>query len=599
MLAHRHSISCTRTPPHEEVVEKRRQIQRKRPSTLHIRRSNIPTVSVHEASITASGTSEAVSDSTPNRMEQQQRRPRSSDRKINGCSRMQHQMSLCDNYCSEQNSGQFLTEPAPLHQSRSVSPQPRGSMRRDSMLTMLNRIWKSDECNRRPSIQKMNALDVPIPSETLTRQLSLSDTNVNPATTLAIRRATLLSFTPKQKKVLRSTFAQLNSGGTFLRLMEQIFRRLEVKCPDIRSIFLTTAFVNSLSRERSSPPLVKTEHDHCKCLVAMFERIMDSLDDITEQLQLLRQYGEKHAQMGESGFSGTMIEQFGEIAVAVIGSQDAIKYNHDAVKAWRLLLAYITDEMKLIEMASKKVDFKDVSPAWKVLQMKLHEEEVSKKVAAPNSLKKSFKKKKKNKYKFVSLQQQALNSHETKKTEQEPENPETENKPEPNEDGFTKVVTKKDRKLENRKRRLEESAASTSSTSSEQIQPSKRSKIIDIPVLIKDNERGPPTSVLALDCEYVGAGNDGTIDILARVSIVNENGKIVYDKHVKPTEPIKDYRTFVSGIRPADLEKGESFAIVQKEVASILQDRIVVGHAIHNDFRVLFIFAINYITFDF
>ena len=34
--------------------------------------------------------------------------------------------------------------------------------------------------------------------------------------------------------------------------------------------------------------------------------------------------------------------------------------------------------------------------------------------------------------------------------------------------------------------------------------------------------RGPPTPVLALDCEYVGAGNDGTIDILARVSIVNE-----------------------------------------------------------------------------
>lgn len=50
-------------------------------------------------------------------------------------------------------------------------------------------------------------------------------------------------------------------------------------------------------------------------------------------------------------------------------------------------------------------------------------------------------KKKKNKYKFVS-QQQASNLHETKKTEQEPEKPETENKPEPDEDGFTKVVTK-------------------------------------------------------------------------------------------------------------------------------------------------------------
>ncbi|VDL74934.1 unnamed protein product [Nippostrongylus brasiliensis] len=49
--------------------------------------------------------------------------------------------------------------------------------------------------------------------------------------------------------------------------------------------------------------------------------------------------------MKESGMSANMIEHFGEIAVAVIAAQDAIKYNHDAVKAWRLLLAHITDEM--------------------------------------------------------------------------------------------------------------------------------------------------------------------------------------------------------------------------------------------------------------
>uniref|UniRef100_A0A1I7X2F2 DUF86 domain-containing protein n=1 Tax=Heterorhabditis bacteriophora TaxID=37862 RepID=A0A1I7X2F2_HETBA len=51
--------------------------------------------------------------------------------------------------------------------------------------------------------------------------------------------------------------------------------------------------------------------------------------------------------MRESGFTGFMIEQFGEIAVAVIGSQDVVKYNHDAVKGWRVLLAYLTDEMKV------------------------------------------------------------------------------------------------------------------------------------------------------------------------------------------------------------------------------------------------------------
>lgn len=40
----------------------------------------------------------------------------------------------------------------------------------------------------------------------------------------------------------------------------------------------------------------------------MFERIMDSLDDITEQLQLLRQYGEKHAQVLK--FNDQKLEEF-------------------------------------------------------------------------------------------------------------------------------------------------------------------------------------------------------------------------------------------------------------------------------------------------
>ncbi|KAE9418388.1 hypothetical protein Angca_004163, partial [Angiostrongylus cantonensis] len=141
------------------------------------------------------------------------------------------------------------------------------------------------------------------------------------------------------------TFSQMNPGGMFLKLMEQVFRRLEAKYPDIRSIFLTTAFVNSLSREKCSPPLVRTEHDHCKCVVSLFEKIIENLNGDECQLNAIRPCGEKHAQMKKSGLSAEMMEHFGELAVAVIASQDVVKYNHEAVKAWRLLLAYVTDEM--------------------------------------------------------------------------------------------------------------------------------------------------------------------------------------------------------------------------------------------------------------
>ena len=92
-----------------------------------------------------------------------------------------------------------------------------------------------------------------------------------------------------------------------------------------------------------------------------------------------------------------------------------------------------------------------------------------------------------------------------------------------------------------------------------------------------------------MDCEMVGVGPSGEDSIVARVSIVNLFGKCIYDKYVKPTEEVTDYRTAVSGIRPEHLKTGEDFKTVQKEVADILNGRILVGHALHNDLKVLFL----------
>lgn len=92
-----------------------------------------------------------------------------------------------------------------------------------------------------------------------------------------------------------------------------------------------------------------------------------------------------------------------------------------------------------------------------------------------------------------------------------------------------------------------------------------------------------------MDCEMVGVGPKGEDSIVARVSIVNQFGKCVYDKYVKPTEKVTDYRTAVSGIRPQNINTGEDFKTVQKEVAEILKGRILVGHALRNDLQVLFL----------
>ncbi|NXU15027.1 REXO4 exonuclease, partial [Pardalotus punctatus] len=108
-------------------------------------------------------------------------------------------------------------------------------------------------------------------------------------------------------------------------------------------------------------------------------------------------------------------------------------------------------------------------------------------------------------------------------------------------------------------------------------------------VLVKEKAFDGLTRAVAMDCEMVGVGPKGEDSIVARVSIVNQFGKCIYDKYVKPTEKVTDYRTAVSGIRPQNINKGEDFKTVQKEVAEILKGRILVGHALQNDLKVLFL----------
>ncbi|XP_007420637.1 RNA exonuclease 4 [Python bivittatus] len=105
--------------------------------------------------------------------------------------------------------------------------------------------------------------------------------------------------------------------------------------------------------------------------------------------------------------------------------------------------------------------------------------------------------------------------------------------------------------------------------------------------LVKKDAFEGLTRAVAIDCEMVGVGPTGEDSILARVSVVNLFGKCIYDKYVKPTEKVTDYRTAVSGIRPEHLKKGEDFKTVQKEVADLLRGRILVGHALRNDLKIL------------
>lgn len=102
--------------------------------------------------------------------------------------------------------------------------------------------------------------------------------------------------------------------------------------------------------------------------------------------------------------------------------------------------------------------------------------------------------------------------------------------------------------------------------------------------LLKDVEVG---KYIAIDCEMVGVGGEEDRSVLARVSIVNFNGVQVYDSFVRPKEFVTDWRTHVSGIASKHMATARSFEEVQNEVAKILKDRILIGHAIKNDLRAM------------
>lgn len=97
---------------------------------------------------------------------------------------------------------------------------------------------------------------------------------------------------------------------------------------------------------------------------------------------------------------------------------------------------------------------------------------------------------------------------------------------------------------------------------------------------------------LALDCEMVGTGPPPhSDDLLARVSLVNFHGEQIYDSYVQPPGKarVQDYRTHVSGVTPWHLrpEYARPFAEVQKLVADLLRDKILVGHALKKDLEAL------------
>lgn len=104
---------------------------------------------------------------------------------------------------------------------------------------------------------------------------------------------------------------------------------------------------------------------------------------------------------------------------------------------------------------------------------------------------------------------------------------------------------------------------------------------------INSNKSKEIGKYIAMDCEFVGVGPEGKESALARISIVNYFGHVVFDEFVKPREKVVEWRTWVSGIKPEHMKNAITFKEAQEKTADILEGRILVGHALKHDLEAL------------
>uniref|UniRef100_A0A0D9UVV4 RNA exonuclease 4 n=1 Tax=Leersia perrieri TaxID=77586 RepID=A0A0D9UVV4_9ORYZ len=85
------------------------------------------------------------------------------------------------------------------------------------------------------------------------------------------------------------------------------------------------------------------------------------------------------------------------------------------------------------------------------------------------------------------------------------------------------------------------------------------------------------TIAVALGCKMVGAGSDGSLDVCARVCLVDEYERVVFEAFVKPSIPVTHYRYETTGIRPEHLRDGA--AVTAKQAARRVLDHLLNGEA--------------------
>ncbi|KAG9007910.1 hypothetical protein FRB94_013857 [Tulasnella sp. JGI-2019a] len=96
-----------------------------------------------------------------------------------------------------------------------------------------------------------------------------------------------------------------------------------------------------------------------------------------------------------------------------------------------------------------------------------------------------------------------------------------------------------------------------------------------------------PAEYISLSTVAVGAGQGGSMPILARVTLSDKRGQILYDTLVIPTAPVVSYRTQSTGLDASSFSTAIPFEKAQAATAKLLEGNVLIGHSLWSDLSVL------------
>ncbi|KAE8681595.1 Exonuclease family protein isoform 2 [Hibiscus syriacus] len=95
--------------------------------------------------------------------------------------------------------------------------------------------------------------------------------------------------------------------------------------------------------------------------------------------------------------------------------------------------------------------------------------------------------------------------------------------------------------------------------------------------IMNEIQNGKVQRAVAMDCEMVGGGSDGSVDLCARVCLVDEDENIILHTYVQPQIPVTNYRDEVTGLTEDHLRDAMPLNEVQDKITKILYNGESVG----------------------